>query len=114
MAPRTPAEELLAEIWAEVLGHRRVGVDDNFFALGGDSIRSIRVVARRGAGLELSVEQLFRLQTIAELAPHLAGQALAAGAGEDDLARLVAELEGLSDAEAEGAARVKTGERESE
>src|SRR5262249_24818893 len=45
VAPRTPVEEGLAEIWAGVLGVDRVGVHDNFFELGGDSILSIRVVS---------------------------------------------------------------------
>jgi amino acid adenylation domain-containing protein/non-ribosomal peptide synthase protein (TIGR01720 family) len=67
--PRTPAERLLAEVWCQVLGCERVGVDDNFFALGGDSILSIQVIARANqAGLRLAPRQLFRHQTIAELA----------------------------------------------
>jgi non-ribosomal peptide synthase protein (TIGR01720 family) len=68
-APRTPAEELLAGIWAEVLGCERVGVDDNFFDLGGDSILSIQIVARaRRQGLHLEPRHLFEHQTVAELA----------------------------------------------
>ncbi|MCP4656649.1 MAG: AMP-binding protein, partial [bacterium] len=69
LAPRTPEEEILAGIWAEVLGVERVGVDDDFFVLGGDSILSIQIVARaRRAGLELTPQQLFQHHTIAELA----------------------------------------------
>ncbi|MEU8827139.1 non-ribosomal peptide synthase/polyketide synthase [Streptomyces sp. NPDC048636] len=68
-APRTPAETELARIWSEVLGTPRVGVEDNFFALGGDSILSIQIVARaRQAGLRLTSKDIFRHQTIAELA----------------------------------------------
>ncbi len=67
--PRTPAEALLVEIWRQVLQVERVGVDDNFFRLGGDSILSIQVVARaRQAGLALTPRQLFESQTIAALA----------------------------------------------
>ena len=47
-APTTPAEVALAGIWSEVLGVAEIGVEDNFFALGGDSIVSIRVVALAG------------------------------------------------------------------
>ncbi|WP_273941667.1 non-ribosomal peptide synthetase [Kutzneria chonburiensis] len=69
VAPRTDNERLLAEIWAGVLGSERVGVQDNFFALGGDSILSIQVVSRaRAAGLRLTSRDLFTHQTIAELA----------------------------------------------
>lgn len=68
IAPRTPEEKLLADIWAEVLGVERVGVQNNFFELGGDSILSIQIVARaKGAGLFLTPMQLFQHQTIAEL-----------------------------------------------
>ena len=72
VAPRTVIEDLLATIWADVLGLDRVGVEDNFFVLGGDSIRSVRVLAQsRERGLEVSLQQLFRHQTIAELAREI-------------------------------------------
>ncbi|HEX4953895.1 MAG TPA: amino acid adenylation domain-containing protein [Thermoanaerobaculia bacterium] len=67
--PRNPREALLAEIWAEVLGRPRVGVDDNFFEIGGDSILSIQIVARAShRGLRLTPRQIFLHQTVAELA----------------------------------------------
>lgn len=67
--PRPRAEATLAEVWAATLRLPRVGRLDNFFALGGDSIASIQVVARaREAGLEITVEQIFRHPTLAELA----------------------------------------------
>ncbi len=69
VAPRTPAEKLLADIWAEVLGTNHVGINDNFFELGGDSILTIQVVAKANqAGLQLVPRQLFQCQTIAKLA----------------------------------------------
>ncbi|MFV0131782.1 non-ribosomal peptide synthase/polyketide synthase [Streptomyces sp. HMX87] len=69
VAPRTPDEETLAGIWAEVLGVARVGVTDNFFELGGDSILSIQAVSRaRAAGLRLTSRDVFRHQTVADLA----------------------------------------------
>ena len=69
LAPRTPEERALAEIWTDVLGLDRVGIDDNFFELGGDSILSIQVVARADrVGLRLTPRQLFESPTIAGLA----------------------------------------------
>jgi non-ribosomal peptide synthase protein (TIGR01720 family) len=69
VAPVSAVEAALAEIWSEVLGGVRVGVHDNFFEIGGDSILSIQVVARAARhGLRLAPDQLFRHQTIAELA----------------------------------------------
>jgi amino acid adenylation domain-containing protein len=68
-APRTPVEERLAAIWAQTLGVERVGLDDNFFALGGDSIRSIQVLARaKREGLSFVLQQLFQHQTLGQLA----------------------------------------------
>ncbi|MCS7475598.1 non-ribosomal peptide synthase/polyketide synthase [Umezawaea endophytica] len=67
--PRTPVERELARVWAEALRVERVGVHDNFFGLGGDSILSIQIVSRsRQAGLELVTKDVFTHQTIAELA----------------------------------------------
>ncbi|GAA0613078.1 non-ribosomal peptide synthase/polyketide synthase [Streptomyces crystallinus] len=69
VAPRTPTERLLADVWAEVLRADRVGVDDNFFELGGDSILSIQVVARaRQEGLTVTSRDVYRHQTVAALA----------------------------------------------
>ncbi|RLK61737.1 non-ribosomal peptide synthase protein (TIGR01720 family)/amino acid adenylation domain-containing protein [Actinokineospora cianjurensis] len=68
--PSTPVQEALAKVWADVLGIDRVGLADNFFALGGDSILSIQVAARaRQAGLKVATKDLFLHQTIADLAP---------------------------------------------
>ena len=69
----TPQEEVLAAIWAQVLGHEQVGVDDHFFALGGDSITSIQVISRaRARGLSLTLPQLFQHPTIRALSRELA------------------------------------------
>ncbi|HEX8276908.1 MAG TPA: amino acid adenylation domain-containing protein [Longimicrobiaceae bacterium] len=77
--PRTDAERALARVWSEVLGVETVGARDNFFALGGDSIRSIRVVARaREEGLEVALPLIFRHQTVEALAAAVAGERVAA------------------------------------
>ncbi|OAB58113.1 hypothetical protein AY600_04790 [Phormidium willei BDU 130791] len=68
-SPQTRSQEVLAQIWCEVLALDYVGIDDNFFALGGDSILSLQVVAKANQlGLQLTPKQLFEHQTIAELA----------------------------------------------
>jgi amino acid adenylation domain-containing protein len=72
VAPRTNVEQALAEVWAETLGMRRVGIDDNYFTLGGDSILSIRVRAGMlERGFDFSLEQLFRHPTVRGLAEHV-------------------------------------------
>lgn len=88
--PSTDAELLVAEIWAELLGVGSIGADDDFFALGGHSLLATRIAARlrRATGIEVPVRTIFERRTLAELAVAL-----------EDL--LVAELEDLSEEEAE-------------
>ncbi len=75
VAPRNPLEEVLASIWAQVLGIDKVGIHDNFFDLGGASIQSLQIIAKAGeAGLQLTPEMLFEHQTVAELAAALGTQ----------------------------------------
>lgn len=67
--PAPGPERVLADIWAEVLQVESVGAEDNYFELGGDSIRSIQIVARAAiAGLRLTPRQFFQHQTVADLA----------------------------------------------
>ena len=89
-APRTPQEELLCGLFAEVLGLERVGIDDNFFALGGDSIMSIQLVSRaRRAGLSITPRAVFQHQTVAALAAAAGAAAeLASSSAAVDAARL--------------------------
>ena len=83
-APASPVEEILAGIYAQVLGLERVGVDDSFFDLGGDSILSMQVVARaRAAGLVCRPRDVFVEQTVARLA-RVAGVADGAGGLVDE------------------------------
>jgi len=73
VAPRTPTEETLAEIWASVLGVPRVSVDDNFFELGGDSILTIQVITRsRQAGLHFTPHDLAKHPSLGALADVVA------------------------------------------
>ncbi|OQY56578.1 MAG: hypothetical protein B6247_03280 [Candidatus Parabeggiatoa sp. nov. 2] len=68
-APRTDTEQRLVEVWQHVLKQTDIGIQDNFFERGGDSILSIQIVARaRAVDLELSPRDIFQHQTIAELA----------------------------------------------
>ena len=98
--PRTPQEEVLCALFAEVLGVARVGIDDNFFALGGDSIMSIQLVSRaRLAGLVITPRAVFQHKTVAALA-GAAEPASPAGAALPDIARDVA-LVSLSQGEIE-------------
>jgi len=72
IAPRSGVEAELAAIWAGLLRIERVGIHDNFFALGGDSILSLQVVSRaRKTGIVLRPRDLFEHQTIAGLAAHI-------------------------------------------
>lgn len=66
--PRNPVEEVLCNIWKELLVLDKVGIRQNYFEIGGDSIKTMMLIARaRQAGLELTTKQVFQHQTIAEL-----------------------------------------------
>jgi amino acid adenylation domain-containing protein len=84
IAPVGPVEELLAEIWGRVLGVDRVGRDDNFFDLGGDSIRGLQVVGQaRSTGMNVRLQDINRyptLGTLAEITEQLKATAPAAPA----------------------------------
>ena len=71
MAPETPDEKMLAEIYSEILQVHPVGIHDSFFELGGDSIRAIQLLARAyQKGLNITLEQLFQEQTVAKVLRH--------------------------------------------
>lgn len=72
-AARNNLEKKLCEIWQDVLGIKQVGIDDNFFSLGGSSITAIRLAARaqKELGMDISLLQLSQYKNIAQLAPQL-------------------------------------------
>ena len=74
-SPRNAVEEWLARVYADVLEIERIGIDDNFFAVGGNSITSIQVASRAYAeGLSITPRQIFRYQSIAALAEAIDAQ----------------------------------------
>jgi aryl carrier-like protein len=78
LAPRSALEEHLAGLWQQNLGLPCVGIEDNYFAIGGDSIRSLALAtAARNAGIAFQVKDLFVHPTIASLAAAISGGALA-------------------------------------
>ncbi|WP_040695684.1 non-ribosomal peptide synthetase, partial [Nocardia vinacea] len=79
-APSTPIEEIVVDIFSDVLSHERIGIDDNFFDLGGNSLVATQVVARLGAALDtqVPVRLLFEAPTVAALAARMEASA---GAG---------------------------------
>jgi acyl carrier protein len=75
VAPRDPTEQIIAEIWAAILGVDRVGVHDDFFGLGGHSLLATRVLARlrQTFAVELPLRCLFEATTVADLAEVTTG-----------------------------------------
>jgi acyl carrier protein len=84
VAPRSVLEERLACVWAEVLGFEQIGVEDDFFRLGGHSISAIRIVARLrdSLGAEISVADLLTNPTVVQFSAFIASQATVPPTGE--------------------------------
>jgi acyl carrier protein len=102
VASRTPVEQQLTVIWAEVLALDQVGIHDNFFDLGGHSLAAMRVVSRviKQFQLELPLQSLFQSPTVGEMAVVITeGQGKRLGA--EELERMLGELESISDDEAQ-------------
>ena len=101
VAPRTPVEAAVAEIWGEVLGVERVGVHDDFFRLGGHSLRITQVVSRvrQRLSVELPLRAFFESPTVAGLAARIEREARPTGAGEGRIARATRTTRRLAPAE---------------
>jgi acyl transferase domain-containing protein/acyl carrier protein len=102
VAPGNDAERTLVHIWQELLGFDRVGIHDNFFDLGGHSLLATRVISRvnKTFEVELSLSSLFEAPTVAEIAVVIA-QNHTKKAGREEASRMLADLEALSDEEAQ-------------
>jgi amino acid adenylation domain-containing protein len=101
VAPKTPVEQELARLWSQVLSLDRVGIHDNFFDLGGHSLMATRIVSRviKTFQVEVRLQALFAAPTVAEMAAVIT-EHQAKKLGEQDLDRILAELESLSEDEA--------------
>jgi acyl-coenzyme A synthetase/AMP-(fatty) acid ligase/acyl carrier protein len=102
IAPRNPTEEALVKIWADVLEIEQIGVHDTFFDLGGHSLRAMQVISRvmTTFKVELPIKFLLNSPTVAEMADVIVtnrGRTI----GQEDLARLLGEIELLSDKDAQ-------------
>ncbi|MGH9896749.1 MAG: phosphopantetheine-binding protein, partial [bacterium] len=102
VAPTTPVETELAAIWAEVLGLDQVGIHDNFLDLGGHSLMATQIILRvmEAFQIELPLQSLLEAPTVAKMALIIM-ENQAKKAGDEDLTRLLAELEALSEDEAQ-------------
>ena len=70
--PSTETERILANVWENVLNIEKVGIDDNFFNLGGDSILSIQIMSyAKKQGIDLTIQQIFKYPTIRELSKQV-------------------------------------------
>jgi len=102
VAPRNPVEEQLAGLWRELLKLDKVDVYDNFFELGGHSLLATQLMSRvrAGFGIDVPLRDLFQAPTLEAFAQVVLGRQVEAQAA-DDLDRLLAELEGISEEETE-------------
>jgi acyl carrier protein len=102
VAPETPVERLVAKIWTEVLSLDQVGVHDNFLDLGGHSLTATRLVSQiiKQFQLEIPLQFLFQSPTVAEMAAVIT-EHQARNPAQQQVESVLAELESLSDDEAE-------------
>jgi tyrocidine synthetase-3 len=103
VAPIGSVEQILVEIWESVLHVRPIGIRDNFFDLGGDSLAGARIIARiiREFQLELPIRALFMAPTVGEMA-SIVSQHRLQRAGNDRIADLLREIEAITEEQAQG------------
>jgi acyl carrier protein len=101
LAARTPVEERLSEIWAQVLDLDQVGITDNFFELGGDSLLATRVISRviKTFRAKVPLRSLFEAPTVADMAVVIVQNQIEK-AESKDVERMLTEVEAISDKEA--------------
>jgi yersiniabactin nonribosomal peptide synthetase len=97
IAPRTPEEMVVANLWTQILGVDQISVDDHFFLIGGDSLLAVQLISRvRDAfRVELSLRDLFDSMTIAEMATRIVEKEPKAGQTRK-LARILVTVQGLA------------------
>ena len=97
VAPRTPVEEQVATVWAEVLGLDRVGAEDDFFSLGGHSLLATQIVARlsRDFGLDLGLHAFFEEPTVSGVSVAITREQIRQGDPER-MTRLLTRVQSLS------------------
>ena len=99
VAPRTPTEEILADIWSNVLGLERVGVFDNFFQLGGHSLLITQIISRvrEAFRVEVSLKVFFSGALNIAMLAQFVEEASFAQSSDEEIDELLADLDGLSD-----------------
>ena len=98
VAPRTPTEEVLANIWSDVLNLKQIGIHDNFFELGGHSLLAVRLrfEIQRTLEIDVSLAAIYRWPTVEGIVLNVLQQQLEA-LGAKEAERLFAETEGVLD-----------------
>ena len=103
MAPRGALEKLLCEIWADVLGFERVGVEDAFLELGGHSILAVQIQSRLAEvfPFEIGLRELFEARTVARLAERVKELGRQNGSDAEAIAATLEAISELPDEEVE-------------
>ena len=101
IAPTNELQEVLCELWEDVMGIERVGIDAAFLELGGHSILAVQIQARLTEIFPFPIElrSIFEASTVAQLTEHLREAGESAGVSAEEVARLLRMIQGLSDEE---------------